>query len=334
MGSYKALNRQIFSRGKHSIVPIRMEDRMVIMKWRNEQIYHLRQTMPLTEKDQNRYFDEVVSDTFIQEQPSNLLFSYLEGEKCIGYGGLVHINWCDRNAEISFIMDTELEKYFFEFHWTTYLSLMEIVAFEDLDFHKIFTFAFDVRPHLYRVLEGIGYRREAVLKEHCLVEGSFRDVIIHSKVSPKHRLRRIVMHDLDLTYQWASNQELRRFSLNQEKIEWESHQQWFYQKVEEGRCEYFLLFSNQDAIGSVRFDIDHKGVATISYLIDPAFQGRGYGQLILILGIERLKQARAEVTMLRALVLNENFPSIKIFSNLRFQIAHKDSKQLEFIKKL
>jgi hypothetical protein len=47
---------------------------------------------------------------FEQQQPSQLLFSFLENDKCIGYGGLVHINWIDSNAEISFIMNTQLEK--------------------------------------------------------------------------------------------------------------------------------------------------------------------------------------------------------------------------------
>src|SRR5690554_3915328 len=140
-----------------------MEDRFAIMKWRNEQIYHLRQSKPLTEEDQDRYFNEVVLQLFQQEYPENMLFSYLEGDKCIGYGGLVHISWTDKNAEISFIMDTVLEDGFFEFHWRTYLSLIEQVAFEQLGLHKIFTYAFDIRPHLYSVLEISGYRKEAVL---------------------------------------------------------------------------------------------------------------------------------------------------------------------------
>lgn len=179
--SYKKLSGRPFSQGKYSIVPIRMEDRFAIMKWRNEQIYHLRQSKPLTEEDQNRYFNEVVADLFTQEFPTDILFSYLEGEKCIGYGGLVHINWTDKNAEISFIMETALEEDFFEFHWKMYLEMIEKVAFDELGLHKIFTYAFDIRPHLYLVLESSGYRKEAVLRDHCLFEGYFKDVVIHSK---------------------------------------------------------------------------------------------------------------------------------------------------------
>ena len=42
------------SDGQYKIVPIRYEDRFDIMKWRNEQMYHLRQSKPLTEEDQER----------------------------------------------------------------------------------------------------------------------------------------------------------------------------------------------------------------------------------------------------------------------------------------
>jgi hypothetical protein len=91
MNFYKALNRQSYSSRNFSIVPIRYEDRMDILKWRNEQIYHLRQDKPLTEGDQENYFKTVVNALFEQEQPSQLLFSYLEGDTCIGYGGFILI---------------------------------------------------------------------------------------------------------------------------------------------------------------------------------------------------------------------------------------------------
>ena len=122
MNSYKILNKQVYSQGEYSLVPIRIEDRFEIMKWRNEQIYHLRQAEPLTVEMQNNYFENVVSKLFAQEKPSQLLFSYLENDKCIGYGGLVHINWLDKNAEISFIMDTSLEEREFSKHWSIYLD--------------------------------------------------------------------------------------------------------------------------------------------------------------------------------------------------------------------
>ena len=181
MKNYKALDRQTFNKGNHRIVPIRMEDRYVIMQWRNEQIFHLRQNKPLTKEDQDTYFNTVVAGLFIHEQPSQILFSYLDGDTCIGYGGLVHINWVDQNAEISFITNTSINNEKYSFHMSNFLGLIEEVAFSELGFHKLFTYAFDVRPHIYPILEKNGFKREAVLKEHCLFNEVFKDVIIHAK---------------------------------------------------------------------------------------------------------------------------------------------------------
>ncbi|TVR77522.1 MAG: GNAT family N-acetyltransferase [Chitinophagaceae bacterium] len=179
--SYTCLDRQVFSKNEYYLIPIRFQDRYKIMKWRNEQIYHLRQNKPLEEKDQDQYFQNIVARLFDQEQPNQILFSFLEGDKCIGYGGLVHINWVDKNAEISFIMDTSLEASYFENYWHIFLKLIEEVAFEELTLHKIFTYALDLRPKLYPVLKNSGYVLEAVLKNHCLYNLRYVDVIIHSK---------------------------------------------------------------------------------------------------------------------------------------------------------
>ena len=181
MSSYKAIGQQKFSLNSYSIVPIRHEDRMDILRWRNDQVYHLRQDKPLTEADQEFYFNTVINKLYDQKKPSQLLFSFLKDDVCIGYGGLVHINWVDKNAEISFIMNTKLEKENFASYWKIFLNLIEQVAFNELNFHKISTFAFDVRPHLYAPIEAAGFVKEATLKEHFWFNGKYKDVIIHTK---------------------------------------------------------------------------------------------------------------------------------------------------------
>lgn len=183
MCKYKILQKQIYTFESYSIVPIRYEDRFDIMKWRNEQIYHLRQNESLTAEKQNTYFDTVVSKLFDADKPDQILFSYLENDVCIGYGGLVHINWIDNNAEISFIMNTDLEKKYFDMHWSIFLRLLKAVAFDELKLHKIYTYAFDLRSHLYQILEKNGLKKEAVLKEFCLCNGEYKDVVIHSIIN-------------------------------------------------------------------------------------------------------------------------------------------------------
>jgi RimJ/RimL family protein N-acetyltransferase len=154
------------------------------MKWRNEQIYHLRQSKPLDKESQDKYFGKEIPKYFELENPDQILFSYLENGICIGYGGLVYIDWIDKNAELSFIMDTNQESNF-NLHWSNFLTIIELLAFEEMGFHKIFTYAFDLRPHLYKVLEEKGFQNEATLKEHCFFNNKYIDVLIHSKIN-KH----------------------------------------------------------------------------------------------------------------------------------------------------
>tara|TARA_B100000795_G_scaffold267605_1_gene252814 strand:+ start:932 stop:1462 length:531 start_codon:yes stop_codon:yes gene_type:complete len=175
----------MFERTNYKICPIRFDDRRDIMKWRNEQMYHLRQNKILLIEDQDFYFENVVLNLFEQKRPNQLLFSYLENNKCIGYGGLVHINWIDKNAEISFIMNTELESFGFQKHWLNFISLLEKVAFDELKFHKIFTYAFDLRPQLYTALEKLDFLENVRLKEHCFIDNKYLDVVIHSKINDK-----------------------------------------------------------------------------------------------------------------------------------------------------
>ncbi len=331
--NYKALNKQSFSSGKYSIVPLRKEDRYAIMKWRNEQIYHLRQYKTLTREDQDKYFETTVANMFKKEQPEQILFSYLENDICIGYGGLVHINWKDKNAEISFIMDTELEKEQFEFHWTTYLKLIKKVAFDELDLHKIFTYAYDLRPKLYSALLQSGFLKEAVLKEHYFLEDRFIDVIIHSKLKEDIILRSAGLKDVNITYAWANDKTVRTFAYNQSEISKEDHRNWFTSKIKADNCCYYILVIGNVAAGSIRFDLrqDHED-AKISYLVDPGHTGKGYGTYLLSYGLEKLLNDRPQIKSVFGYVLKENMASIKIFNKLGYKISFENDTELKFEK--
>ncbi|MFT6842473.1 MAG: RimJ/RimL family protein N-acetyltransferase [Psychroserpens sp.] len=335
MSVYQILNKQKFYSGKVSIEPIRMEDRYAIMQWRNEQIYHLRQDRLLTKEGQDKYFTEVVAKLFEHEQPGQLLFSYLKDDQCVGYGGLVHINWINKNAEISFIMNTSLERKYFEFHWSSFLNLIEKVAFEELKLHKIFTYAFDLRPRLYTALEERGFRKEAQLSEHSFFDGKYIDVLIHSKLNSSIFIREATLNDLEITYQWANDKSIRFYSYNQNKISKESHSEWFTNKLKSDNCKYYVLEVDNKEAGSVRFDIENdQQTAKISYLIDSRFTGKGYGTYLLQRGIDKLMNSEPTLANVYGYVFKENLASIKIFNKLGYKITLKSESELKFEKKL
>ena len=180
--SYKVLkNENQFQLGEYEIIPIRYGDRYEIMRWRNDQIFHLRQDKPLTKRDQDYYFDRVLKKNFDKKNPNQLLFSFLQKKKLVGYGGLVHIDWGSNNAEISFVINSDKEKIHFRTYWLTFLELIENISFNKLNFQKIFVYSYEVRPNLYDVLSEANYIQEARLKSHKIINGFFFDVLIYSK---------------------------------------------------------------------------------------------------------------------------------------------------------
>lgn len=326
---YKCLKTQVFSFDRYSLVPIRFEDRYEIMKWRNEQIYHLRQSKPLDKTSQDNYFHNVIAKLFEKENPDQILFSYLENGKCIGYGGLVHINWLDKNAEISFVLNTEHESYFIE-NWCNFLSLIEQVGFIELGLHKLFTYAFDLRPNLYIALDKSNYTKEAVLTHHTLFNNKFIDVIIHSKIYNNNLYLRKVESNFDalMLYDWANDIAVRANSLNNEKISITDHFAWFNSKINSKNTFIFILTDQYKSfIGQIRVDkVDEY--FEIDYSISDFYRGRGFGNKIVQLLLNELGS-----TNFLAKVKRDNIASKKVFVNNGFKF-HLEIEDLEiYIKK-
>lgn len=334
MIKYKCLKNSVYSFNEFKIVPIRYNDRFIIMNWRNEQMYHLRQNKPLTEKDQNDYFNHIVNDLFNQDKPTQILFSLLKNNNFIGYGGLVHINWVDYNAEISFLIQKNLEIYYFEKYWSLFLTFIKKIAFDDLNFKKVYTYAFDVRPHLYKILENNNFIQEAVLEDHCLIENQFKNVVIHSFFN-KLKLRKVEKKDLNKTFEWCNDKRIRRYSFNQIEVPFKEHKKWFLEKIQNENSLFYILENSLGTeIGSVRVDKtnDTPIEFEISYLIDVLFQGYGIGKLALELLEKEVKfSVGKEFIHLKGIVKSTNIPSLKTFRSLNYSEIKEDGN-IKFTK--
>jgi hypothetical protein len=180
--NYKCLDENIFSEGAYRLIPIRYEDQELIMQWRNEQIDILRQKELLTARLQKKYFEETVAELFTQSKPDQLLFSFLKEDQLIGYGGLVHINWQNQHAEISFLLDTQMNsENFYLIGFGIYLDLITQVALA-AGLHKIYSYGYDVAAYRFVPLEMKGFEKEVVLKDHILIKEKLHDVKIYSKI--------------------------------------------------------------------------------------------------------------------------------------------------------
>lgn len=167
---------------RFALRPVQWSDREAIRSWRNSQIDVLRQVSPLSETDQDTYFSAVVFEQFDQLEPPQILFAFLENGQLVGCGGLVHIVWSDNRAEVSFLTDPKrLDAGTFAQDWIEYLKLLIVVA-KRLGLHKLTTETYSIRMGLVSVLEGFGFEREGILREHHLVGEKYVDSYAHGFV--------------------------------------------------------------------------------------------------------------------------------------------------------
>jgi hypothetical protein len=178
---YKILKQHLYSYGNYSLTNITMENLVEIKAWRNEQIDILRQNKKLTNKNQRNYYKKTIEPTLRLKYPNQLIFSFLENNFCIGYGGLTNIDWTAKRTEMSFLVNPIRKKVnsLYSQDLNCFFSLIRIIAFDELKLEKIFTETYDIRPFHVSILESIGFTFEGRLKNHNIINNKKVDSIMH-----------------------------------------------------------------------------------------------------------------------------------------------------------
>jgi RimJ/RimL family protein N-acetyltransferase len=188
MNAYTCLHRQRFVAGSCALVPVAPEHIENIRLWRNAQLSVLRQMAPLSRTEQENYYATAIWPQMSDPAPANLLLAFLENDKHIGYGGLVHIAWPHRRAEVSFLLAPERaadpERCANDF--STFFGLLKAIAFDDLNLNRIFTETYAQRTQHIAILEKNGLRREGILRQHVIVDGKATDSILHGLLRSDH----------------------------------------------------------------------------------------------------------------------------------------------------
>ena len=164
-----------------TIRPIHADDIEAIRQWRNAQLDVLRQPRPISPEEQERYFATYIWSTMGAARPSQILVSYFDGGRHIGYGGLVHIAWEHKRAEVSFLLDparaADPARYRADF--IAFLKLIQDLAFHGHGLQRLYTETYAMRTEHMAVLEAAGFEREGVMRRHVLIGGRPVDSIIH-----------------------------------------------------------------------------------------------------------------------------------------------------------
>ena len=102
--------------------------------WRNEDLSALRTSRPLTAEQQAAWYARVSVD------PCERWWTLLEGGLVVGYGGLEHIQWEARIAEISLLIAPGCRS---KGHGTAAVDAILCEAFDTLNLHNVYGEVYD-----------------------------------------------------------------------------------------------------------------------------------------------------------------------------------------------
>jgi len=173
--------RPALARGPYRIEAVQPAHIELIRVWRNRQMDVLRQSAVISEADQVRYYERHIWPTMSLPEPDNILVGYTEDGRLVGYGGLVHIAWAARSAEVSFLLDPALlpDATIYRRYHLGFLELIKRLAFEDLGMLALTTETYAHRRAHIGNLEAAGFRRVEVVADAVVIDGVATDSIMH-----------------------------------------------------------------------------------------------------------------------------------------------------------
>lgn len=153
-----------------------------------------------------------------------------------------------------------------------------------------------------------------------------------SEINPSKSLHIKVAEssDTENIFKLSNESEVRRNSIDKESISWESHREWFNNKITDTNYKYYVIYSKTgDFIGQVRFDIKGEN-AIINISICSEFRGLGLSSSIVNETSRLIFLERDEVKVLYAYIKPSNIASVKCF--LKCGYLYVEDTQLDSVK--
>jgi RimJ/RimL family protein N-acetyltransferase len=141
-------------------------------------------------------------------------------------------------------------------------------------------------------------------------------------------IRLLGLADLQATLSWRNREENRRWFINSNIIEWDSHVKWFefYQKKSDDFV--FVIESDGERVGQCAvygIDLQKKRAEVGRFLAAPDSAGKGYIKRGCQLLIETCWQQLALESVFLE-VLEENVRAIKLYEKLGFNEVSRKGK--------
>ena len=156
--------------------------------------------------------------------------------------------------------------------------------------------------------------QEMSIKTLDMVDGKGVQRVLFSVL---YNLRDAQIADSNAILEIRNKKEIREVSLSQDEIEYEHHNSWFLNSLKNPNRDLLVLERDNNIVGVLRYDYEDEK-SEISIYLDPAYFGKGIGELLLERGEIWLKKNRPQIESLEAVIMEKNLRSIDLFTRLGF----------------
>lgn len=149
-------------------------------------------------------------------------------------------------------------------------------------------------------------------------------------------LRKATIQDSQQVFELSNQKYVRKYSINQKPILWETHQNWYKQVLSSKQHLFFIVtdYSNQ-VLGQIRYE-RITNYAVISISLSEMLIGKKVSQPLIQQSLMIIQQEWKDIREITAFISNDNIASKKTFERVGFEInAHEeDNKLLKYIYKM
>lgn len=138
---------------------------------------HTREFRLLSNLNQKNWFRQL----FIDNPPKNIMFVIIKKQKIVGITGLTYIDWKNRNAEISIIVDPSIKNN--KKILKQSIKMILDYGFGELGLHRIWAEIFNIANDRIQLFEEMQFVYEGTLKEKLWRDNKWFDSRIYAKIS-------------------------------------------------------------------------------------------------------------------------------------------------------
>ncbi|PYV95646.1 MAG: UDP-2,4-diacetamido-2,4,6-trideoxy-beta-L-altropyranose hydrolase [Acidobacteria bacterium] len=161
--------------------------------------------------------------------------------------------------------------------------------------------------------------RAAMSQRGCeLVDGRGASRVVSAMRNDSLHLRRVVREDCRVLWEWANDQESRKYSFQSQQITWDQHVRWLDSKIDDPNYILFMVTNTDDVpVGHVRYELN-KCRAVVSINMAPLFRSNGLGKEVLRMATQELFVS-SRATEVNAYVKPVNERSLRLFAGEGFE---------------